>query len=175
MRVLLAIDHSDCSAKATETVIEQFVPAHTHITVLHADDWPRGMPAEMSFAEGSASARRILALHKLRRQSAAALLESTADRLRHAGFTTAASLKDGDPRQAIIDGAKECRADLIVLGSHGKRGLDRMLGSVSDSIARHAPCSVEIVRTPPAQLVSVRGSCGHDGHAPDRATALPDS
>ena len=32
------------------------------------------------------------------------------------------------------------------MGSHGKRGLDRMLGSVSESVARHAPCSVEIVR-----------------------------
>lgn len=147
MRILLAVDQSDGSAKATEAVIEQFVPTHTQVTVVHADDWPRGMPVEMSFAEGSAAARNILALHTLRRRNAAALLESTADRLREAGFTTAASLRDGDPRQAIIDYARECRADLIVLGSNGKRGLDRMLGSVSDSVARHAPCSVEIVRT----------------------------
>jgi nucleotide-binding universal stress UspA family protein len=154
VRILLAVDQSDGSAKATEAVIEQFVPAHTQVTVLHADDWPRGMPVEMSFAEGSAAARNILALHKLRRRNAAALLASTTDRLREAGFTTAASLRDGDPRQAIIECARECRADLIVLGSNGRRGLDRMLGSVSDSVARHAPCSVEIVRTstePPAE------------------------
>lgn len=38
-------------------------------------------------------------------------------------------------------------ADLIMLGSHGKRGLDRfLLGSVSEAVSRHAPCSVEIVR-----------------------------
>jgi nucleotide-binding universal stress UspA family protein len=100
----------------------------------------------MAFAEGSSGVQRILGLHKLRRSKAAALLEDTADQLRRAGFVTAASLRDGDPRQVIVDYAKECRADLIVLGSHGKTGVDRMPGSVSDSVARHAPCSVEIVR-----------------------------
>ena len=58
----------------------------------------------------------------------------------------AASLRDGDPRHTIVACAREWGADLVVLGSHGKKGLDRMLGSVSDSVARHAPCSVEIVR-----------------------------
>jgi nucleotide-binding universal stress UspA family protein len=89
----------------------------------------------------------VLGLHKLRRSAAAALLESAADQLRQAGFTTAASLREGDPRQAILECAKEWHTDLIVLGSHGRKGLDRLLGSVSDSVARHAPCSVEIVRS----------------------------
>jgi nucleotide-binding universal stress UspA family protein len=146
VKILLAIDESECSAAATRAVIDQFVPAHTHVHVLHADDWPHGMPPSMAFAEGSAAARHVLGLHRLRRGQAAATLESTAEQLRQAGFTTAATLRDGDPRQTIIDCAKEWHADLIVLGSHGKKGIDRMLGSVSDSVARHAPCSVEIVR-----------------------------
>ena len=104
----------------------------------------------MAFAEGPAAAQSVLGLHKLRRSNAAALLEDTADQLRRAGFVTVASLRNGDPRQVIVDYAKECRADLIVVGSHGKTGLDRMLGSVSDSVARHASCSVEIVRPPAA-------------------------
>jgi nucleotide-binding universal stress UspA family protein len=135
---------------AINAVINQFTPLHTQVTVLHADDWPNGMPPSMAFAEGSAAARSVLSLHSLRRTDAAALLEDTADQLRRAGFVTAASLRDGDPRQIIVDYAKECRADLIVVGSHGKTGLERMLGSVSDSVARHAPCSVEIVRPPAA-------------------------
>jgi nucleotide-binding universal stress UspA family protein len=104
------------------------------------------MPPSMAFAEGSAAAKHVLGLHRLRRSNAAALLESTADQLRRAGFTTAASLRDGDPRRTIVDCAREWHADLIVIGSHGRKGLDRVLGSVSDSVARHAPCSVEIVR-----------------------------
>jgi nucleotide-binding universal stress UspA family protein len=101
----------------------------------------------MGFAEGSAAAKHVLGLHHLRRSNAAALLESTADQLRRAGFTTAASRCEGDPRQTIVDSAREWHADLIVMGSHGKKGFERMLGSVSDSVARHAPCSVEIVRS----------------------------
>jgi nucleotide-binding universal stress UspA family protein len=48
----------------------------------------------------------------------------------------------------IIDHAAEWHADLIVAGSHGWEGLNRfLLGSVSESVVRHAPCSVEVVRT----------------------------
>ena len=147
VNILLAIDDSESSAAAVKAVIDQFVPTHTRVHVLHSDDWPQGMPPSMAFAEGSSAAQSVLGLHKLRRSAAAALLESAADQLRQAGFTTAASLREGDPRQAILDCAEEWHADLIVLGSHGRKGLDRLLGSVSDSVARHAPGSVEIVRS----------------------------
>jgi len=147
MTILLAIDDSPCSAAATRAVIDQFVPTHTRVHVLHADDWPQGMPPAMAFAEGPAAAQSVLGLHRLRRTNAAALLENAADQLREAGFTTAASLREGDPRETILECAKELHDDLIVLGSHGKKGFERMLGSVSDGVAHHAPCSVEIVRS----------------------------
>src|SRR5580765_5650045 len=70
MRILLAIDDSECSTAAVKAVIDQFRPAHTQITVLHADDWPEGMPPPMAFAEGSSAARSVLAFHKLRRSNA---------------------------------------------------------------------------------------------------------
>lgn len=55
----------------------------------------------------------------------------------------------GDPRIAVLDEAKEWGADLIVMGSHGRRGFNRLLlGSVSESVAVHAHCSVEVVRVP---------------------------
>ncbi|HTZ49653.1 MAG TPA: universal stress protein, partial [Verrucomicrobiae bacterium] len=42
---------------------------------------------------------------------------------------------------------EDWKADLIVMGSHGRRGFDRLiLGSVSESVALHATCSVELVR-----------------------------
>jgi len=92
----------------------------------------------------------VLGLHALRRRDAAALVESAAEQLRSAGFTTAASIREGDAPRVIVDCAKEIGADLIVLGSHGRKGFDRLLlGSVSDSVARHAPCSVQIVRAAP--------------------------
>lgn len=147
MRILLAIDDSECSTAAVKAVITQFTPQHTQVHVLHADEWPKGLPQSMAFAEGSAAANSILSLHELRRHSAASLVASTAERLRAAGFSTTMSVRDGDARQAILDCASEWHADLVVLGSHGKNGFDRLiLGSVSESVARHAPCSVEVVR-----------------------------
>lgn len=54
---------------------------------------------------------------------------------------------DGDPRVVLLAQAKEWDADLIVLGSYGRRGMDRILmGSVSESVALHAHCSVEVIR-----------------------------
>jgi nucleotide-binding universal stress UspA family protein len=151
MRIVLAIDDSECSAAATAAVIAQFRPQHMDVQVLHADEWPKGLPVAMAFAEGPTAAQSILGLHEWRRHAAEALVRSSVQQLRTAGFTATGSIVDGDPRQAILARAQEWHADLVVMGSHGRKGLDRLLlGSVSDSVARHAACSVEIVRCAPA-------------------------
>jgi nucleotide-binding universal stress UspA family protein len=55
----------------------------------------------------------------------------------------------GNPRSAILDEAESWGADFIILGSHGYTGLKRLLlGSVSQAVASHAKCSVEIIRHP---------------------------
>ena len=150
MRILLAIDDSECSAAAVHAVIAQFAPQHSEVFVLHADEWPKALPDAMAFAEGSAAAHSILGLHELRRRDAGALVASAAAQLRAAGFATTTTIREGDARQVILASAGEWHADLIVLGSHGRTGFDRLiLGSVSDGVAGHAPCSVEIVRAAP--------------------------
>jgi nucleotide-binding universal stress UspA family protein len=56
--------------------------------------------------------------------------------------------RDSDARE-IIKEAKRWHADMVVLGSHGRRGFDRWtIGSVSEYVALHAPCSVEVIRGP---------------------------
>ena len=51
------------------------------------------------------------------------------------------------PKTVILDEAERWSADLIALGSHGRRGVERFLmGSVAESVAAHAHCSVEVVR-----------------------------
>ena len=55
----------------------------------------------------------------------------------------------GKPATAIVDEAAEWKADLIVVGSHGHGFWGRaLLGSVSDEVIHHAPCSVMVVRMP---------------------------
>lgn len=53
----------------------------------------------------------------------------------------------GDPARGILSVAAQCEADLIVVGSHGRTGIGRLLlGSVSDEVLRQAPCSVLVVK-----------------------------
>jgi nucleotide-binding universal stress UspA family protein len=55
--------------------------------------------------------------------------------------------REGDPAEVIIEIANEQQADLIVVGSRGLTGIKRfLLGSVSNKVSHHAPCSVMIVR-----------------------------
>lgn len=57
------------------------------------------------------------------------------------------SLREGDARDGIVDLARIAGCDLVVVGSHGRRGLRRLLlGSVAESTVRHAPCSVLVAR-----------------------------
>ncbi len=57
------------------------------------------------------------------------------------------AIVDGDPREVILNVALSCNADLIVMGSHGKTGLTRLLlGSVSRAISQQAPCAVAVIK-----------------------------
>jgi nucleotide-binding universal stress UspA family protein len=51
------------------------------------------------------------------------------------------------PYRVILNEAESWQADLIVVGSHGRSGFDRVvMGSVSEAVALHATCSVEVIR-----------------------------
>jgi nucleotide-binding universal stress UspA family protein len=58
-------------------------------------------------------------------------------------------LEEGEPATQILEVARDCRCDLIVMGTHGRRGLNRLLmGSVAEQVMRKAPCPVVTVKTP---------------------------
>ena len=92
-------------------------------------------------------------MEKTARERARAAVEKAAARLRadetsrRLSFTT--EVLSGSPKAAILEEAEAFGADLIVVGSHGHGMLERfLLGSVSQAVALHATCSVEIVRSP---------------------------
>lgn len=63
-------------------------------------------------------------------------------------FPVEARVRDGDPVPQIIGEADDLKADLIVMGTHGRSGLGRLLlGSVAEGVVRRAPCPVIAVRT----------------------------
>lgn len=85
-------------------------------------------------------------LTSLRNNNAAALEKLIAPRRGRVAFGEI-SVVDGDARDAILGAAKAVHADLIVIGTHGRRGLSRLLlGSVAEDVLRRAPCPVLAVR-----------------------------
>ncbi len=65
-------------------------------------------------------------------------------------------LVEGDPAREILDTAEETHCDVILMGTHGRTGLRRLLmGSVAEEVLRHASCPVVTVRAPVAAKVPV--------------------
>jgi nucleotide-binding universal stress UspA family protein len=89
----------------------------------------------------------VLLAHEQRDHRAEELIADTKHRLEAAHFTVVTEIRVGDARREILDAAAEWHPDLIVVGSHGRQGLERfLLGSVSASVVRHAGCLVDVVR-----------------------------
>jgi nucleotide-binding universal stress UspA family protein len=64
------------------------------------------------------------------------------------GILSGCEVPVGSPWQAICDAARRLEADLIVIGSHGYAGVDRLLGTTAAKVVNHAPCNVLVVREP---------------------------
>lgn len=74
-------------------------------------------------------------------------LQATEPRIRELRVET--KVVEGDPAYEIVSAAKEIGADLVVMGTHGRTGLGRLImGSVAEQVLRKAPCPVLTVRTP---------------------------
>lgn len=146
-RVLLAIESSDFSSAAVAALRRQFRPEDVEVHLLHVIDPMVYLPL---YEGAMQDFDRIEALRSENREKAKELVEHTAKTLRDVGYRVTKTVEEGEPRTTIIDYADRAKCDLIVVGSHGRRGLPRLLlGSVSEYVARHAACSVEIVRELP--------------------------
>jgi nucleotide-binding universal stress UspA family protein len=87
-------------------------------------------------------------------------LASTAQRLREQGVKQVeTSVRYGAPAESIVEAARVCNADLIVLSSHGRSGLGRLiLGSVAESVLRSTNTPILLIRAPGAPLVQPAGA-----------------
>jgi universal stress protein A len=142
MKILVAVDDSEFSLEVIRAVVAQFRGEDTEVRVIHVLQ-PVTVAALPQMAAGYAP--------ELQDEKAQALelIERCANELRRAGFSAKGDVEVGDTGQTIIDAAADWPADLIVIGSHGDRNLATLLlGSVAEFVARHAKCSVQIVRRP---------------------------
>jgi len=144
MRILMALDESPYAEAVTRMIAAQMKTGDAEVRVLHVVE---PYPMKLAEAKGTRELPDLDAARAEQRERAKHLLENAATILRSAGFNATWIVQEGDPRTAILDDADAWAADLVVVGSHGGGGLQRwLMGSVSEAVARHAACSVQIVR-----------------------------
>jgi nucleotide-binding universal stress UspA family protein len=145
MNIILAMDDSPHSRAALEGILKRPWPEGTKFRVIsvvepfhpeyagwHTSYVPLAVDAQKELLEAT---KRVV-------DDSAARLEQ-----KFGTGTVQAEVLEGYIKDKILECAREWPADLIVLGSHGRRGFTRfLLGSVSEAVVAHSPCSVEIVK-----------------------------
>jgi nucleotide-binding universal stress UspA family protein len=152
-RILLATDGSGEAELATRTAVDLARMSDSELHVIHVMDAapsPALIYPEATDPEGVELPDPILQQDLARRaeQLSRQILDAEAERVRSAGGTVAQThLAMGDTPREIVHLAEDLEAGLIVMGSRGRGGIRRaLMGSVSDSVVRHAHCPVLIVR-----------------------------
>ncbi len=138
--ILVPTDLSDGAEEALDYACELARPFGATIHLLHVIGIPTlGVP-ELGVALTSTVIDSLVRDNQI-------ALEELASRKRHLATFGDILLRTGDARDLINQTAKELNADLIVMGTHGRRGVSRaLLGSITETVVRTAPCPVLTVR-----------------------------
>jgi nucleotide-binding universal stress UspA family protein len=139
-KILCPIDFSPGSSRATSVAARLARDSDAELELVHA--WY--LPAMVYAPEIMYPAEAVQEIiDDAERQLAAAVAEAKGLGAKR----VTARLLAGVPWSMIVDAAEDPTIDLIVLGTHGRTGLARvLLGSVAEKVIRHAPCSVMVVR-----------------------------
>ena len=142
MKILIGVDDSPCSDAAIQMVSKLRWPTKTKVTVVSAVN-----PAAMVYSDMYVPAVGAAEAMEEQRKTHRELVSRAEVRLHDAGFVTDVQVLEGEPGGAIVRAAREAGADLVVVGSHGRSGITKLLmGSVATHVVTHAPCSVLVVK-----------------------------
>lgn len=151
MRIILATDGSAYSFAAARSLASRPWPAGSEVKVISV------MDPDIPAIDPWYSAGQVL--ERIREENtryAENTTDETAQMVSASALAVSKLAVSGIPKWRIVDEARHWEANLIVMGSHGRRGVTRLLmGSVSEAVAMHAHCSVEVVRSTPTWAVSV--------------------
>jgi len=140
MKILIAIDGSQCSKNAVESVATRLWHEGTEFLILSVVE-PLSLQGGLWMpSEGPQEA--LIRQHEL-------LVETEVVELRDKlpNQTISGKVMEGHIVDGIVLTAEEWDADFIIMGSHGRKGISRfMLGSVAESVLSHSPCSVEVIK-----------------------------
>jgi nucleotide-binding universal stress UspA family protein len=139
-RILVPVDFSDCSLEALEYTIQAAREFAASVTILHVIE-PSSYGLDFTLGHAG-DARKTADAIKKRLGEFTALLTGQ-------GIAARYLLKSGAPGPVILDGAQAAEADLIVMGTHGRRGFSHLVsGSVAEAVLRQAPCPVLTIKSP---------------------------
>jgi len=144
-RMLVTVDGSRTSEAALGEALD-LAGGGAHVRVVHVVDSPYNSPdAPYGQVTGHLEAAR-----RAWREAGEEILARAATSARARRVAADSTLLESDGRRvgaAVVEEAQRWGVDLIVVGTHGRRGLDRLLlGSVAEGVARTAPVSVLLVR-----------------------------
>jgi nucleotide-binding universal stress UspA family protein len=137
--ILLASDLSPASTGAEDLAFELASALASNVLLVSVID-PRGQ-----WLPGVGYRRRVDQVRADREAAAQAIV----DRGHRESVAIRCLIWEGDPGEAIVEAAVAESADMIVVGTHGRRGMDRLvMGSVSEYVVRSAPVPVLVARAP---------------------------
>lgn len=138
-RIVVPHDFEEAAETALAYALTLAEKFGSHVTVLHAYELPT-----YSYPEMVAVAVELET--EIRRRAIEAL-ENMAREARRSNLEVEATVRRGSAWMVIVEAAEKLPADLIVMGTHGRKGMPRLLlGSVAEKVIRSAPCPVLTVR-----------------------------
>lgn len=143
MKILLGVDDSSCSRAAIAWVARMKWPANTKVVVVSAHHLPVNVYVD-AYAPQVPIPDAVIADQRRYHEE---LARAASQKLSVAGLSTESRAAEGDARAVLLEAAASEHPDLLVVGSHGRSGLAKLLiGSVAHHVVTHAPCTVVVVR-----------------------------
>ncbi|BAZ44955.1 UspA domain-containing protein [Chondrocystis sp. NIES-4102] len=153
-KILVAVDNSQRNQAVFEAAVSLAQTTGASLMLVHilAEDEP-GYPTLPTYIYYPTVNDRNYELYQQKleeyKQLGIEFLQDLSQKATTLGVETEYTQLSGNPGRIICDLAKNWSADLIIVGSRGLKGLKEMfLGSVSNYVTHHAPCSVLILRSP---------------------------
>lgn len=147
MKILMATDGSEFSAAAVEKGCKIAVRAGDEVLLISGYEDAYPLAAEPFAISADYYQSLDDSMNALAQSFVQAAKEQIDKEFPNGGVEISKEVFRGSPAQKIVERAEEWKADVIVVGSHGRGFWGRILGSVSNGVVHHATCSVLVVRT----------------------------
>ncbi len=143
--ILCPVDFSDASRKAVQYAKEFATSMGSVVHLLNVVE-PRPMAVDITL--------NYVPLEEDFEQAAEEDLQIIVQEFQLAGLKVESSIEIGNPSDVILDKSQDLDVNLLIMGSHGKKGLSRLImGSVAETVVRKANCPVLIVKAEEREFI----------------------